>query len=177
MYVEGKARIKYSDNAFLNPTAKFVRDLCVAFAGSIASKETSILDPTAATGIRGIRYYLETRSKDVTLLDINKKAAAIAKKNLAFNKVKARLLNKSIQEFANTTDERFDIIDLDPFGSIAPNLYDILKISKDGTYLTFSATDAAVLCGAHPKACLKIYAAAAAIVNVTEVMQRFESPL
>lgn len=157
MYEEGQAKIKYDGDAFLNPTARFSRDLAIAFVSTIADKNTRLLDPTSATGIRGIRYYLETKSKDVTLLEINKKAAAVAKRNLAFNKVKARLLNKSIQEFCNTTSERFDVIDLDPFGSPAPNLYDIMKVAKDGGYIFLTATDTAVLCGAHEKACIRIY--------------------
>lgn len=156
MYSEGRAKIEAGD-AFLNPAARFSRDISIAFVASFAKKSTKILDPTAATGIRGIRYYLETKSKDVTLLEINKKVSGSMGKNMKANKVKAKALNKSIQEFANTTKERFDVIDLDPFGSVAPDLFDILKISKDGTYLFLTATDMAVLCGAHEQACLKIY--------------------
>jgi tRNA (guanine26-N2/guanine27-N2)-dimethyltransferase len=157
MYQERKAKIKYHETAFLNPHAMFLRDLSVAFVSGFAKRDTRILDPTAATGIRGIRLYLETRAKDVTILDINKSAAAMARKNVRFNKVKAKVLNKSIQEFANTTKERFDVIDLDPFGSAAPYIYDLMKVSKDGTYLLATATDTAVLCGAHEKACVKAY--------------------
>ncbi len=157
MYIERKAKIKYHDTAFINPHAMFLRDLSMAFVSRFAKRDTKILDPTAATGIRGIRFYLETKAKDVTLLDINKAAASMAKKNVAFNKVKAKTLNKSIQEFANTTEEAFDVIDLDPFGSAAPYIYDLMKISKDGTYLLVTATDTAVLCGAHEKACVKSY--------------------
>ena len=50
-----------------------------------------------------------------------------------------------------------DVIDLDPFGSPAPYIYDLLKVSKDGTILMITATDTAVLCGAHEAACVKIY--------------------
>jgi tRNA (guanine26-N2/guanine27-N2)-dimethyltransferase len=157
MYLERKARIKYADSAFLNPHAMFLRDLSIAFVSGFAKRETPILDPTTATGIRGIRFYLETRSKRVTLLDINEAVAKMAAKNTKFNKVKARVLNKSIQEFANTTKERFAVIDLDPFGSVAPYVYDLMKISKEGTCLLATATDTAVLCGAHEKACVRIY--------------------
>ncbi len=156
MYSEGKARIE-AGAAFLNPVARFSRDLSVALVSTFAKKGTKILDPTAATGIRGIRYYLETKSRDVTLLEINRRVSVSMKKNIKVNKIEAAAVNKSIQEFANTTKERFDVIDLDPFGSIAPDLFDVLKISKDGTYIFLTATDTAVLCGAHEQACLKIY--------------------
>jgi tRNA (guanine26-N2/guanine27-N2)-dimethyltransferase len=157
MYEEGKARIKYHDVAFLNPTARFLRDLSVSLVKMEANRNSAVLDATAATGIRGIRYALETKAKDVTMLDINERAYKEAKMNTAFNKVKGRVLHQSIQEFANTTDERFDFIDYDPFGGVSPSIFDLLKIAKSGGWLMFTATDAAVLCGAHQKACLKLY--------------------
>jgi tRNA (guanine26-N2/guanine27-N2)-dimethyltransferase len=157
MYEEGRARIKFEDGAFLNPEARFSRDLSVALVKKFAKRGTSILDPTTATGIRGIRYYKETRAKNITLLEINEGVSKIAGKNLKFNKVHGNLLNQSIQEFANRAKETFDVIDLDPFGSITPNLYDIMKLVHNGTYLFLTATDTAVLCGAQEKACLRIY--------------------
>ena len=158
MYTEGKARIKQG-KAFLNPRAKFLRDISVAFISGKATKKTKILDATAATGIRGIRYYLETKAKHITMLDMNRSAFRSAVQNSAANKVKADIISTSLQEFANTTKERFDFIDVDPFGGIAPYVYDAMKISKDGTYLMLTSTDGAVLCGAHASACMKIYGA------------------
>lgn len=157
MYEEGRARIKFTGDAFLNPVAKFSRDLSIAFVKERASKGSRLLDPTAATGIRGIRYMLESGIKDATLLDINKKAAAIAKKNVRFNKVKAKVIDASIQEFANTTKERFDFIDFDPFGGVSSNIFDLMKVAKDKSYMMVTATDTAVLCGAHEKACVRLY--------------------
>ncbi|MCL5433622.1 MAG: hypothetical protein M1538_01420 [Candidatus Marsarchaeota archaeon] len=169
MYKEGLVEIKYQENAFLNSKSRLTRDIGVAFIDSVFSKEEKkeliVLDPTAATGIRGIRYVVESEIKNITFLEINKSAYNTLKKNLRYekinvkNKINATVLNKSIQEFANTTKERYNIIDLDPFGSISPNLYDILKITKDNSYLFMTATDTAVLCGAEEKACLKIYGA------------------
>lgn len=157
MYEEGKAVIKHNSGSFLNPVARASRDMSVAFVALNSYRNTRILDSTAATGIRGIRYYLETKAKDITLLDINKTAYVDMVKNLKANHVKATALQKSIQEFANTTTERFDIIDLDPFGSITPNLYDLFKVAKDQGYLMLTATDTAVLCGAQEAACRRIY--------------------
>ncbi len=156
-YKEGRAKIQFNEDSFLNPKALFLRDMGVALVRMLGYSKSKILDPTAATGIRGIRYYLEAGAKEVTFLDINRKAYLIARKNVKANKVNGTVLNKSIQEFANTSRERFDVIDLDPFGSIAPDLFDIMKLCKDGTLLFLTATDTAVLCGAHEKACIKIY--------------------
>ncbi|HUC38882.1 MAG TPA: methyltransferase [Candidatus Acidoferrum sp.] len=158
MYAEGKAKVA-SSGAFLNPKAKFLRDLSVAFIAGKATKKTKLLDATSGTGIRGIRYYMEAGGRDLTMLDINPSAYRAVKRNVAGNKVKAKVINTSIQEFANATKEKFDFIDVDPFGGIAPYVYDIMKISRDGTYLMLTSTDSAVLCGAQPEACMKIYGA------------------
>ena len=159
MYKEGKAEIRYVGGAFLNPKAEISRAISVAFVKSVAGKGASVLDATSATGIRGIRYYKECGVRNLTLLEINSKAYGSLKRNLAFNGVKAAAFNKSIQEFANTCDEHFDVIDLDPFGGVTPYVYDLMKISRDGTHLIATATDTAVLCGASSKACMRIYGA------------------
>ncbi len=156
---EGKAKIYTGKEAFYNPKMTELRDISVAFLKVISTKDKKVLDSTAATGIRAIRYALEAGAKDVVLLDINKSAAALAKKNVKLNRLKFDVLNKSIQDFANSSREKFGMIDHDPFGSPAPSLFDLMKISWDGTALMITATDTAVLCGAHQGACLKIYGA------------------
>lgn len=157
MYKEGKAIIKYAKGAFLNEDALISRDISAAYVSAFATRDSSILDATAATGIRGIRYYLESRSKDITLLEMNKGSFASMKKNASFNKARANMIATSIQEFANGTDKKFDFIDLDPFGGVTPYIYDLMKVSKNGTRLMITATDTAVLCGADYQACLRLY--------------------
>ena len=158
MYAEGMSRIS-AGKAFLNPKARFLRDLSTAIAAVAAKKGASVLDATAGTGIRGIRYMLETRAKSLTMLDMNRDAYASAKKNAALNHVRADVIHTSLQEFANSGRKSFDLIDVDPFGGLSPYVYDTMKLAKDGTLLMLTATDTAVLCGAHEAACLKIYGA------------------
>jgi tRNA (guanine26-N2/guanine27-N2)-dimethyltransferase len=157
MYAEGKARVRESAKAFLNPVGKASRDLSVAYVDLLASKKSRLLDATAATGIRAIRYAKEARIKNPAVLEINPMAYRAMKSNLTLNKVKADARNESIQRFANTAEERFDFIDLDPFGGITPYIYDLMKISGDGTRLMVTATDVAVLCGADSRACMRLY--------------------
>ena len=157
MYREGKAVIKYTKKSFLNPDAMMSRDISVAFASVFAKKDSKVIDTTSATGIRGIRYYLETPSKDITMLEMNDDVLESLKKNVKYNRVKAKIMGDSIQKFANSTSDKFDIIDLDPFGGATPYIYDLMKISKDGTYLMITVTDTAVLCGADYKACIRLY--------------------
>ncbi len=154
-YEEGLASI-VDGPSFLNPLSRFPRDMSVSILSCFTGKKT-LLDSTAATGIRGIRYAKELGFEDVTFLDINEEANKSVIKNMEVNGVTGNALNQSIQHFANTSEMRFDIIDLDPFGSPVPNLYDLMKVSRDGTLLLISATDTAVLCGAQPRACIKLY--------------------
>ncbi len=154
---EGKAKFYVGGGVFYNPEMSTLRDISVLFLKVLSTNKKRILDATAATGVRAIRYALEAGAKDVTLLDINKKAARMAAKNIKLNGLKFRVLNKSIQEFAGTHRGSFEIIDLDPFGSPVPQFNDIMKLGWDGSVMMITATDTAVLCGAHEAACIKIY--------------------
>ena len=155
MYKEGAAKI-YTKSAFINDKARLLRDISVAMA-YMNSEKSNALDATAATGIRGIRYFLESGFKKITFLEINKNVYNTLLKNVSSNKVDGNPVNQSIQEFANTSKESFDLIDLDPFGGIQPYIYDLMKISKDGTLFFVTSTDTAVLCGAHKNACIRLY--------------------
>ena len=158
-YKEGRATINYSGKAFLNPKMSMLRDISVLFLKALNQKDARLLDSTAATGIRGIRYSLEAGARDVTFIDINKDACRSIRANVKKNKVKAKVIGQSIQEFSASGAGPFDIIDLDPFGSPVPHIHDLLKISGGETTMMVTATDTAVLCGAHYAACLKIYGA------------------
>ena len=156
---EGSASLVVPEGVFYNPKMQKLRDISVMFLNATCGKDAKLLDCTAASGIRAIRYALECGIKDATLLDINPIAAKCAKTNVKRNKLKLRTLDMSVQEFASTCEGAFDVIDLDPFGSPVPYIHDLLKISKGGTLLMVTATDMATLCGAERSACLKIYGA------------------
>lgn len=155
--IEGKAKISVSEDVFYNPKMGKLRDISVLFLKATTGRDARLLDCTAASGVRGIRYALEAGIKDATLLDINADAARAARANVRRNGLGLRVVNESIQEFANTRDDAFDVIDLDPFGTPVPYVHDLLKLSKDGTLFMITATDTATLCGAEEKACVKLY--------------------
>ncbi|MCL5679879.1 MAG: hypothetical protein M1465_00865 [Candidatus Marsarchaeota archaeon] len=158
-YTEGSAVIEQG-KAFINPKAKFSRDATIAYA-MLYPRIENALDATSATGIRGIRYAKELNLKNVTFLEINGSAYPYLESNIKTNKIKRfSAHNMSVQEFCNISQqEKFDMIDIDPFGSPAPYIYDSLKVSHDGTIMAFTATDTAVLCGAHNQACIRTYGA------------------
>ncbi len=157
---EGLAKIQVSDDVFYNNKMKNLRDISVLFVKFFGDAQATVLDSTCATGIRGIRYLKEAGVKNVVFLDINKSAAENTRNNLKLNKIKNKVKNISIQEFCAGPERGiFNFIDLDPFGSPQPHINDIMRVAQDGSYLMITATDTAVLCGAHANACIKSYGA------------------
>jgi tRNA (guanine26-N2/guanine27-N2)-dimethyltransferase len=53
--------------------------------------------------------------------------------------------------------KRFDIVDIDPFGTPAPFLSSALRALRNHGLLASTATDLAPLCGVHSKACIRKY--------------------
>jgi tRNA (guanine26-N2/guanine27-N2)-dimethyltransferase len=154
---EGRAVISVPEGVFYNPKMSKLRDISVLFLRAAAGRKARLLDCTAASGVRAIRYALEAGIGDATLLDISADAARAARANVRRNGLRLKVVNRSIQEYANTLEDAFDVIDLDPFGTPVPYVHDLLKLSKDGTLFMITATDTATLCGAEEKACVRLY--------------------
>ena len=57
----------------------------------------------------------------------------------------------------NPVHSRFDVIDLDPYGSPAEFLDGAVQSVSDGGMLAVTCTDMAVLCGNHSEACYAKY--------------------
>ena len=55
--------------------------------------------------------------------------------------------------------ERFEVIDLDPYGTAAPFLDGAVQAITDGGMLMVTCTDLAVLCATYPEACYAKYGA------------------
>ena len=153
---EGMARVKVYKGVFYNPRMKGLRDLSVLFLKS-SLNGGSVLDGTSATGVRGIRYLLESGISNCTFVDISSAARRNISANIKLNCVKGSVSEYDFQGFSNLSKDGFDAIELDPFGSPTPLVYDSMKVSRDGTMLMVTATDTAVLCGADFQACMRTY--------------------
>ncbi len=146
---------------FFNPAARVNRDVSVAITSALAG--SSFCDVLAATGARGIRIAKEVpRSVQVTLNDFNRFAVSVAKRNAEINRVTDRcsLSHDEANHFLYSRfgrDEKFDLLDLDPFGSPAPFLEAVLGASAHESVVSVTATDTAVLCGVHPRVALRRY--------------------
>lgn len=157
-----KDKISKQLEVFYNPVMKTNRDLTIIFMNAISNlklnkRKLVVGLPLAGSGIRGIRFALETNVvKTIYMNDYDKKAIKNMKKNLRLNKVKAKTSVNDANIFM-LENKGFDFIDLDPFGSPNPFLDAAIKrLSRNG-FLAITATDTAPLAGTFPKTCLWKY--------------------
>jgi len=155
---------------FYNPKMEFSRDLAVLVLNAFADtrkKAIAICDPLAAAGARGVRYAKEIGGAGVekaVLGDLNGEAIPLIAKNAELNgvagvmEVEHKDANLLLTEHAEP-GMRFDVIDIDPFGTPVPFLDAAMRSIKNGGMIAMTATDTAPLCGVHARACQRKYAA------------------
>jgi tRNA (guanine26-N2/guanine27-N2)-dimethyltransferase len=151
---------------FYNPVMEFNRDLSVlAFQAyqRMVDREITICEPLTATGIRALRFASEIHGvKEVVSGDINLHSAQLATHNIALNSLQDRMsvehkdANRLLIEHS-APKTRFDIVDIDPFGTPVPHLDASVQALRNNGLLATTATDMAPLCGVHAKACLRKY--------------------
>ncbi|MCL2134282.1 MAG: tRNA (guanine(10)-N(2))-dimethyltransferase [Candidatus Bathyarchaeota archaeon] len=151
---------------FYNPIMEFNRDLSVlAFKTyqHLVNHEISICEPLTSQGIRGIRYATEIENvTHILLSDINHQAHKLAQHNINHNNLqdKISLEHKDANNVLSNNaspKKRFDIIDIDPFGTPVPYLDSAFRALKNNGLIATTATDLAPLCGVHTKACIRKY--------------------
>ena len=151
---------------FYNPIMEFNRDLTVlAFQAyqRWIGREISICEPLTSQGVRGIRFAAEIEGvKSVLIGDINMRAYRMAKHNVSLNGLEKVISVKHREASCLLTcnsapKKRFDIVDIDPFGTPSPHLDSAVQAIRNNGLLASTATDLAPLCGVHSKACLRKY--------------------
>lgn len=151
---------------FYNPVMEFNRDLTVlAFRAyqKMVAHEVHICEPLTSQGIRGIRYALEVDNVEhVMASDINRHAYECAQHNIELNGLQNKITLKygdanRLMSSNASPKKRFDIIDLDPFGTPVPYLDSAFRATKNRGLIAATATDLAPLCGVHAKACIRKY--------------------
>jgi len=177
--VEGRAKLRLPPeprSVFYNPRMSINRDFAILFASSYfpRSKEIRLCDPMTGSGIRAVRYVLETSNvTHVVASDRDGVAAKLAQETILLNRLDGRV--SVVHTDAHTllsdhADDRFDIIDLDPFGSPAPFFESALRATTNGGVIAATATDMGPLSGARPKACTRKY-------GISPVRTEFEKEL
>ncbi len=160
---EGKAELVLSEKVFFNPQMEFCRDISSLAVGAYCEevgRKIHLVDGLCASGVRGIRYKLENDCVGrVEFVDMDEHACKLAERNAKLNKLKNYQVHCChINDFL-FHNRHFDWVEIDPFGTPLPYLQSALASFKREGMLSVTATDTAVLCGAHYKACLKNYGA------------------
>lgn len=136
---------------FYNQRMEINRDGTVLLISVI--RPSDYIDAMGATGIRGLRIANEC-GIPVTINDRNPHAFEIILKNarsLGLDNIRVTGEDANVLLSGN----RFDAVDIDPFGTPAPFVDSAVRASK--RFLFITATDTAPLCGAHKKAGIRRY--------------------
>ena len=168
-----KAERIYDAPVFYNPVMVLNRDISTLAVRVLGVQ--SVLDALSATGVRGIRYALETSTGEVWLNDINENAFRLMVENVRRNTGVDPELGERLAKFHGerlitvTNDDanrimansfrHFELVDLDPFGSPVEFLDTALRSVRRKGFLAVTATDTGVLCGAYKHACRRKYLA------------------
>jgi tRNA (guanine26-N2/guanine27-N2)-dimethyltransferase len=111
------------------------------------------------------RYLLETPNvAHVVAADNEHDAVELAQQTIRLNGLEDRVIvvgNDAHTLLSDHAKDRFDIIDLDPFGSPAPFFECALRATAAGGVIAATATDMGPLSGARPTACLRKYGVSA----------------
>jgi tRNA (guanine26-N2/guanine27-N2)-dimethyltransferase len=151
---------------FYNPVMELNRDLAVlAFQAyqRMVNRDISICEPLTSTGVRAIRLAAEIQGiKQVLANDINTRAYQLAEQNVQLNELQDRVTVKHkdancLLSCHGAPRMRFDVVDIDPFGSPVPYLDSAVRSLRNKGFLAVTATDLAPLCGVHAKACVRKY--------------------
>ncbi len=156
--VEGSTKLlvpaRATKSLFYNPGMELCRDIDIAVIAALAPRMV-YLDALAGTGVRGIRVANEV-GLPVVLNDRSKEAYEVIKHNIELNGIEAEIFNEDANILMHR--HRYDIVDIDPFGSPVPFLDSVARSAN--RLILVTATDTAPLCGAHTSG-LRRYAARA----------------
>ncbi|GAB5363733.1 hypothetical protein AAMO2058_000908900 [Amorphochlora amoebiformis] len=184
---EGEASIYFPEgerhNVFYNPAQCFNRDISIAAARAFYSLRVNrtlshrkrrnntakptlrILDALSASGLRALRYSLELGSDiihHVTANDIDPNASRAISENLRRNRIpesRVSISNTDVRHLLNGGEgQRFDVIDLDPYGSAIEFLDSAVQAIEEDGMIMVTCTDSSVLCGRYPETCMGRYA-------------------
>jgi tRNA (guanine26-N2/guanine27-N2)-dimethyltransferase len=139
------------------------RDLAILFITSYfaPSKLLHLCDPMTGSGVRAARYLLETPNvAHVVAADRGHEATKLASKTIKINGLEneTTIVETDAHKLLSThLKDRFDLIDLDPFGSPSPFFESALRATNSGGIIAATATDMGPLSGARTVACLRKY--------------------
>ncbi|KAI1886658.1 hypothetical protein AGOR_G00198070 [Albula goreensis] len=139
------------------------QEVVTAVVGERCENGLRVLEGLAASGLRSVRFALEVPGlQSITANDCSARAVALIARNAQHNGV-SHLLQASqndasmLMYAARGRKERYDIIDLDPYGSPAPFLDAAVQAVSEGGLLCVTCTDMAVMAGNCGETCYSKY--------------------
>jgi tRNA (guanine26-N2/guanine27-N2)-dimethyltransferase len=151
---------------FYNPVMEINRDITILLVQAhqkSLGRDIEVCEPLTGSGIRGVRLATEIRGvKAVTMGDINENACRLAARNVQINGLNKIVVVKKkeanyLLNSHSAPRKRFDVVDIDPFGSPVPFLDSAVRALRNKGLIALTATDMASLSGVHPKACIRKY--------------------
>ena len=147
---------------FYNPHMELNRDLSI-LALQVFQKEQDrdidICDLFGGSGIRGIRYKNEIDGVGrVAINDISETANEFEHHNIELNNLEdVEVHQHDASMFLRMNRGKFDVIDIDPFGTPSPFLDSAGYCARKDSLLCVTATDTSALCGTYPEPCIRKY--------------------
>jgi tRNA (guanine26-N2/guanine27-N2)-dimethyltransferase len=154
---------------FYNPRMMFNRDISVAalsaYHKTYCPKPTiKLIDLLSATGVRAIRYALESSGVEKAYAnDKNPRAVKLIEENIRKNGVDSIVeplnyeANYAALYVKNALNEPILYVDIDPYGSPLPFMDNSLRLVGHRGMLGFTATDMAPIVGSRIRAGLRRY--------------------
>ncbi len=137
---------------FFNNKMELNRDITVLLTSIL--KPSDYLDAMGATGIRGLRIAGEC-GIPVTICERDPAAIGLIRQNKDHTGLPVSIVERDVN--ALLSEESFDAVDLDPFGT--PAMFVDAAVRGCRRFLFVTATDTAPLCGAHLMAGIRRYGA------------------
>ena len=150
---------------FYNPAMRSNRDLSVLLVAAYAAgrgRPVDVADVLAGTGARSLRLAKEV-GLDLGLPislhgnDGDPKAAAAMREGAERNGVALSIRHGDAHSFL--ASRRFDVVDIDPYGSPTPFLDAAVRATRHDGLLCVTATDTAALAGRFARVCRRRYGA------------------
>lgn len=149
---------------FYNPAMRRNRDLTLLLVRHMArarGRELDVADALCGAGARSLRIANEVdaplvvHANDGDPRAIERLLAARERNGIPPERIVARQGNA----FTFLSERRYDLVDIDPFGSPSPFLDAAVRATRHDGFVCLTATDTAALCGTYPRVCRRRYAA------------------
>lgn len=125
------------------------------------TKRFAVLDALSATGLRALRYALEIPfCTSITANDLSPSAVQLIQQNIEYNKLQDKITTSASNAIIHmyASPQKYDMIDLDPYGTAAPFIDSALQALSDGGMLAVTCTDAGVWASTgYSEKCFALY--------------------